>query len=289
MPDANAQPNAGAVVSAPAPGTPEYDAAMIALADRRATMTVVGADGMPETLAKEPGTAAAEGAVPQRPDNVPEKFWDPVKGEVRMEALLKAHSELESARGKTPPAAKTADEANPGQAAEAAQNAVQQAGLDWNQLSDYYATAGALSDEHYTKLAAVGFPRAVVDSFIAGQEALAGQLVNQAVEITQGPENYAAMTAWAAANLDAATIEQYNSLVTGTKAQMSLAVQGMWARYVAANGQPPAHTEGGGSNSVVGDVFRSNKELANAIRDPRFESDPTYRALVEAKAARSNF
>ena len=45
-------------------------------------------------MADEPEAAAAE-AGPQRPPEVPEKFWDPVAGAVRTDSLVKSYAELE--------------------------------------------------------------------------------------------------------------------------------------------------------------------------------------------------
>lgn len=51
-------------------------------------------------------------AEPKRPAHVPEKFWDPAKGEIRVEALLRAYRDLErhvSGQAKPPPVPDSAD------------------------------------------------------------------------------------------------------------------------------------------------------------------------------------
>jgi hypothetical protein len=67
-----------------------------------------------------------------------------------------------------------------------------------------------------------------------------------------------------------------------------LAVEGLKAKYEAANGVRPALVKGGG-NSVGGDAFRSAAEQVAAMRDPRYGKDPAYTRDVEAKSMRSNF
>jgi hypothetical protein len=104
----------------PKPGTPEYDAHMIAVAERgtaeirinendqnnggKPTSTVIKMGEPAPTNATAnvaPGTTpAAAPTKAQRPDNVPEKFWDAEKGVVNTEALLKSYGELERAKSK---------------------------------------------------------------------------------------------------------------------------------------------------------------------------------------------
>lgn len=75
------------------PGTQEYDAAMIAKFENRGVLANANAD---DKLTQE-----LTGQQPkQRPDNVPEKFWDAEKGEVRVDALAKSYDELQKLQSK---------------------------------------------------------------------------------------------------------------------------------------------------------------------------------------------
>lgn len=62
---------------------------------------------MPEDLLE-----AAQTDTPARPDNVPEKFWDPASGTLRVDALLKSYLELERRQSQrlAPPAADAPEE-----------------------------------------------------------------------------------------------------------------------------------------------------------------------------------
>ncbi len=42
---------------------------------------------------------AQESPIPERPDQVPEKFWDPDQGNIRTDVLLKSYGELERRLG----------------------------------------------------------------------------------------------------------------------------------------------------------------------------------------------
>src|SRR5690606_2101635 len=48
------------------------------------------------------------GDKPQRPDHIPEKFWDAATGAVRVEELVKSYAELEKGRAPKPEARPTA-------------------------------------------------------------------------------------------------------------------------------------------------------------------------------------
>lgn len=65
--------------------------------------------------------AAAAAGKPQRPEHIPEKFWNADKGEVNVEAMAKSYAELERTRT-TPPPAKAPD-MGAGDPAKAAQEA----------------------------------------------------------------------------------------------------------------------------------------------------------------------
>jgi hypothetical protein len=67
---------------------------------------------------------------------------------------------------------------------------------------------------------------------------------------------------------------------------IKFAVEALKSRYVAEVGQERELVTGRKAASKS-KVFRSNAELARAIADPRYASDPAYRQDVEEKLARS--
>jgi hypothetical protein len=81
------------------------------------------------------------------PEGVPAKFWDAEKGAVNVDALLKSYGELEKAQ--SAPADPTDHSA--------AQEAVKNAGLDWDTIVGK-ATVGGLEDSDFTALEQVGIP-----------------------------------------------------------------------------------------------------------------------------------
>lgn len=252
------------------PGTPEYDAAMVAKFDESQAASNPSAD---------PAVTTAE-----RPANVPEKFWDAEKGQVNTEALLASYTALEGKLGGKAPDT-TADAS--GAAADEAKDVVEKAGLNFEELSDRFLQNGSLSEEDYAALEKGGIPRSMVDSYIAGQQARVEVARAEAFSIVGGEQTYVDMVQWAAKNMSKAEVAAYNAAVdSGDVAARDLAITGLHSKYTAAVGSEPSLL--GGTTSTSGDVYRSTAEMTRDMRDPRYSSDPAFRAAVAAKLANSS-
>lgn len=127
-----------------------------------------------------------------------------------------------------------------------------------------------------------------MNAYIEGQRALAAGVRNEVLATVGGEQTYTDMVQWAATNMSKAEIDAFNSVVDGRdKGQVMLAVQGLKARYEAANGSNPKLINGSTTGNS-GAVFRSTAELTAAMRDPRYRTDSAYRADVEQRLSRSN-
>ncbi|MFN3914742.1 MAG: capsid assembly protein [Aquabacterium sp.] len=221
--------------------------------------------------------AAARGAQeqqpPARPDNVPEQFWDAEKGQINQEALLKAYQEATA--GKQGQEGKE----QPQDAQQAAEQAVQSAGLNMADLQAEFDSTGALSEKSYEALAKVGIPKELVDAHIAGMEALAVQIVNEAYSVAGGEDAFKSMVQWAATNAPADSIDAFNKAMAGSPAERKQAIVAMRAQYEAAVGKNPTLTSGA-SGSSDARPFASRAEVTAAMSDPRYQKDPAYRAEV---------
>ena len=166
---------------------------------------------------------------------------------------------------------------------------VQKAGLDMAALNAEFAASGTLSADSYEKLNAVGFDKAAVDNYVAGQQALVSQFQNDVMSATPGgPAKYGEMVEWAKANLTDVQIAAYNTAVsTGNKDQAKLAVAGLGASFTAAVGSEPV-LQGGRTNGTSADVFESVAQMKAAMSDKRYKTDPAFRAAVSAKLGRSD-
>ncbi len=179
----------------------------------------------------------------------------------------------------------------PPETVEDATKVVTDAGLKMDDYTAEFNTTGALSEASYAKLTAAGIPKAMVDGFIAGQQAIATQQRADVLSVVGGEQSFGAISAWAAANMPKADIEGINrALGSNDSAIQKLALQGLQARYTAANGSDPKLVNRGGNVPGPGsDSFASRAQHVEAMRDPRYAKDPAYRSAVMEKAMRSTF
>jgi hypothetical protein len=238
------------------PGSEEHDALMV------------------EKFQQQTGTKPEEQETPERPSWLPEKFATP-------EDFAASYAELERKQSTETPAPKAGE-------ADAAREAVTAAGLDFDSFGTEFTEKGELSEESYTALAEKGLGREIVDAYIEGQQAKADLFRAEVLLSVGGEKSYEDISTWAATNLTDAELTAYNDQVEGANLTAAkMAVQGLKARYEAANGEEPQLLNGEtGGNSV--EVFRSTAELTAAMRDPRYKKDSAYRADVERKLAKSS-
>jgi hypothetical protein len=244
-----------------------------------------------QAAAQEAAAAAAKGedaklageeTPKERPENIPEKFWDAEKGEVNIEAMAKSYAELEKARSK-------GESSKEGEQA-AAEEAVEAAGLDMAALQAEYDTNGELTDESYEALGKVGISKEMVDQFIKGAEAQAMEIQSELLEPVGGSlEAYTEMTAWAADNLSDKEVDDFNKVLdSGNVAAIKAAVANLNAKYTDANGSEPGRQLNGKGGNGGTSVYESTADLMKDMQNPEYERNPAFRAKVEAKLARSS-
>ena len=169
---------------------------------------------------------------------------------------------------------------------EAAAQYLSQHGVELNKLEAEFAQSGSLSKESYEQLAKAGFPRFYVDNYIRGQQASINQLRSEVLGVVGGEEAYGEVVAWAGKALSPSEALAYNSVVEGADIEaIKLAVRGLHSRYLADTKEKPL-LMGGTGNDNMGE-FASRAEMAKAMSDPRYETDPAYRAMVANKVMRS--
>ena len=155
-------------------------------------------------------------------------------------------------------------------------------GLDFNTFQQEYNETGTLSKEALEALNEQGFSEQMVGTWLQGQEAIAEQAVEHLYNEVGGEQNYNLMMEWAADNLQPWEVEAYNQQIENLDANTNFALLGMQARYQNSVGIQP--------NLMSGDVgediaprFESLAELTSAMSDPKYTSDPAYRARVAQK------
>lgn len=198
------------------------------------------------------------------------------------DALVVAEDDLTIAKANAITARKADSEAV------AAKELVDKSGFDFEELSSEYAANGQLSQDSIDGLVAGGIPEATIESYIAGQEALAAQWESSIKETAGGPEAYADMISWATDGLTADEIQAYDTAVNGTDIDsVKLAVTGLKAKYEDEHGREPKLLGGttGGNPSTQG--FNSRAEMISAMADPRYARDPSYRKQIENKVGKT--
>lgn len=235
-----------------------------------------------DEAAKAPGEGIATDNVEiaPKPDGVPEKFYNAETGKVDYDSLAKSYNELEKKQSQS----KQETKAEP----DTAEKAVENAGLDLSSLNKEYAENNSLTDSSYDALEKAGINRATVDSYIAGQHALAQQAQSSAFDITNGKDNYMAMTEFAKANLTPEALNSYNTAVNSPdKNTRDLAVRGLYAQYSGESGSGNNLVMGKG-NRAEGGGYQSKEQMIADMKKPEYLSDPAFRASVERKLAQSN-
>ncbi len=253
----------------PPEGTKEHEEAMIQLAEE--ANAVEREDGNPGWL--------------------PDKFNSP-------EDMAKAYRELEQKLSSNSESVANNDEGtpppqtpiSPEQQAQIneAHKTLENVGLDYNKYANEYLEKGGLSPESYTELQSKGMSTEMVDSWIQGQEAISDKLAETAYDSVGGEKNYQELVKWAGDNLPENEIDAFNrALESSNKDDSLFAIKSLNAQYQMANGSSPNLLQGSTGGSSSGG-FTSLAQMSEAMRDPKYQTDPNFRDEVTRKLESSN-
>tara|TARA_R110002074_G_scaffold193160_2_gene359001 strand:+ start:1105 stop:1932 length:828 start_codon:yes stop_codon:yes gene_type:complete len=212
----------------------------------------------------------------ERPEWLDEKFDNP-------EDMAKAYKELQKKMSEPKADKKAAKKSveEPG-GAEVTTGAIESA-------RNEFSESGELSDSTFDALEAAGLPRAFVEQYINGQEAMSIQQASSIQESIGGAGNYEAMAEWAAENMADGDLDAFNAIVEGPSVEQArITVKGMYAQFQAAGGKGPALVQGSTSGDSGVKPFGSTAQVTEAMRDPRYASDPAYRENVEKRMSVSS-
>lgn len=303
----------------PAKGTPEYVKHMAAKWDASQAARVTESKPQP----------ADQPAKPQKPEGIPDKFWNAEKGEVDVAGLAKSYTELEKGRGKAPQqkpveqpdddaakkhaetktkleadvtAIKANKEAKPEDVkkaeealaahvktapADAAQDAVTKAGLDWNALGSKLRDSGNLEETDYAALEKAGIPREVTQGYVEIVKEAVAQAVERSETYVGGKPKLDAIMARAATELTPAEKTLYNAQLASKEWKNALDV--LKNRFGDETDQEPKGQILNGTSGGSSGGFANKQEMVKAMSDPRYKSDAAYRATVRNRVAISKF
>ena len=157
---------------------------------------------------------------------------------------------------------------------------------------EYYANEGTLSEETIEKFSEMS-SQDLVNAYLEIQAnnpqanpqgiEMSDAQVNSVMNAAGGEAQYNRIVEWAASNLDNRSIDAFDSVVdSGNPAAINIAFAGLKSRYEDANGYEGRMLQGKAASSG-GDLYRSQAELVAAMSDPRYDTDPAYRADVIEK------
>lgn len=164
-------------------------------------------------------------------------------------------------------------------------------GVDFEKFTKEFTESGQLSEDSYKELQDAGIPKDVVDSYIAGHQAQAQAYTNSVYEQVGGQTAYQTLVEWAATNLNEGEKSTFNNAVaSGDKAQASIVVDALKARYERANGtmKRNALEPKEVPDSSAGQGYRSVEEWKADMQDPRYGVDPAFVQYVQDKVKKTS-
>lgn len=226
-----------------------------------------------EPTGPEAPIAAEQDNSSDRPDWLPEKFSSP-------EDLAKSYAELEKKLSAPKDDSPQVDEAE-------VENTPQSETPDFSKFAEEYSKEGALSDDSFTELQNMGYPRAMVETYIQGLAAAQTADADAVMDVAGGTEGYNELTDWARNNMPNNELELYNQMVSGSTDNAKMAVEWLMSKREAAGDVEP-NLISGRASAAAKDDFKSTAQVVAAMKDERYRSDPAFRREVEEKLARSS-
>lgn len=206
-----------------------------------------------------------------------------------VEEMEKAYKELESKLGNNNEEGQVQNkeaEAGEPQTTEEAKELTEAQGFDYSKLETEFNDNGSLSEGTYQALADKGIPKETVDNYIAGQQAIVTQAQTQLQAIAGGEDGYNQMIVWASENLSEGEKNAFNTSLSDTN-QAEFAIKGLYAQYKSTLGPnlvKPGETAPQGTRG-----YQSKAEMTADMHNPKYKSDPAFRAMVSRKIAQANF
>ncbi|WP_052812228.1 capsid assembly protein [Xanthomonas campestris] len=243
-----------------------------------------------QTTETQPAPVVAEGAEGQQTERL---YGGKYKTVEELEAAYVAAAAPADPAGNaglkaTKEAATTEEQGTGGDANEAAAaDALKAAGLDQTVFTQEFAETGTISEESFKSLEKAGFPKELVGVYLDGLKARQSTYEAGIFAPAGGKDGYAKLLEWAGRNLEDADIDAFNAAVTsGDAARAKLAVAGLAAQ--AKTSAPAVLINGKASPAPGVQPYASRAEVQEAIRNPKYRSDPAYRERHMARLRASD-
>lgn len=183
------------------------------------------------------------------------------------------------------PAAPPAEDYSAINDAAKASEVLESKGFDMDALTAEFQANGDLTPATRAKLAKQGFTDEVVNNYITGQQMIVQKTMEDIASVVGGVEQMQTVVEWARANLSAETKAAYDKI--HDPAVIKVLLKDLEKQMNDSEGYVPQVQLQGGAGERGGDYFESMHEVEEAINDPRYSSDPVYRAKVARKLTAS--
>jgi len=223
--------------------------------------------------------------VQEKPEGVPDKFWNSDKGEIDSTSLLASYSELEKKLGSPePPESESPQLDIPSESNS----------FDLGKYEQEYSdNDSSLKEETYVELKSkFGLDKTEVDKYIAYRQADSEAFNHEIFAMAGGEKSYQGVMSWASNNLSKEEIAKTNSMLeTGDKDQVRVGVMKLVNKHREAVGAEPIRSLSGNTSEQGSGVkpFASLQQAVEARKDKRFETDPAYRQQWERRVGSSPF
>lgn len=158
--------------------------------------------------------------------------------------------------------------------------------FNFEQAEKDFNETGNISEQTISELEKAGLSKNYINNYIEGLKALSERFVETAYKETGGKDSYEKMTAWVASNLAEAEVQKFNDGVASDDQTAIYTIKGMFARYNQANREPNLRL-GETSTQSSGDAYESIAQMKEDMKNPKYNTDPAFRSMVENKLSRS--
>lgn len=177
---------------------------------------------------------------------------------------------------------KTLKEVNPKEAnIEQATNVLKDKGFDYAELSKEFNEKGEISKETRDKLAEVGITGEIIDNYIEGQKARVERELDELSLCVGGREKMNEVIRWASQNISDDEKASINGITDANVMKMIL--KDLKNRMEEKEGKVPETQLNGEGGKPAVEIYESQAQMFEAIRDPKYKTDEAYRAKVMKK------
>lgn len=235
------------------------------------------------TMTEAPAAENPLSDAPKMPEGGQEKYWDAEKGTYDWESAYKEQAWIASQQsaqtedGQDTPGAEPAEE--PAASADADAIAGVISADDFN--SAVMANDGQVPQEVLDGFAAKGIDPAIIEGYAAQMYAAAEQHIESVREFLGGENGIALLQDHMAKNFSAEEISGFEEQLADPKTWRAAAMTLLSAAGLPQGGRGLIKGPNAAPSATSGESFGSEAEFNAAMADPRYKTDPAYRARVE--------